>query len=61
MIDGVDAEKARKKGPINVSTAWCGYSRCCKHKAKFKECLKRGVGVFASHLERVRVPTFNMS
>ena len=58
-IEGVDPEKARKDGPINVSTAWCGCARCCKHE--FAYCLMQGFGGFASKLKRVSVPRINMS
>ena len=58
-IDGVDAQQAREKGPINVSTAWCGCARCCKHD--FANCLMRGLGGFASKLKRVCVPRVSMS
>ena len=58
-IDGVDAQQAREKGPIYVSTAWCGCARCCKHD--FANCLMRGLCGFASKLKRVCVPRVSMS
>ena len=58
-IDGVDAQQAREKGPVNVSTACFGCARCCKHD--FANCLMRGLGGFASKLKRVCVPRVSMS
>lgn len=57
-IEGVRPEKAIKDGPINVSTAWCGCVRCCKHD--FASCLMKGRGGFASQVKYVDVPRVSM-
>lgn len=58
-IKGIDSEKARREGPIDVSYAWCGCANCCRHD--FSRCLMKGLGGFSSKLKRVQVPRVQTS
>lgn len=58
-IKGINSEKARREGPIDVSYAWCGCANCCRHD--FRNCLMKGLGGFSSRLKRVQVPRVQTS
>ena len=54
-----DAEQARRDGPVQVSTAFCGCRKCTAWD--FSACLMREVGAMATRLSCVEVPSISSS
>lgn len=55
----MDAEKARMEGHLDISTAFCGWARCCTFD--LSHCLMQGIGGMPTKMQHVTVPRLNMS